>query len=189
MTDTGPEADLSFLAPPGALADWRMVLSYEAAAKAGVLDALPGSLTDLAARCDLDEKALRTVLTHLKAYGVLTEDDHGHYAPGPTAPTPPHDDILLNHAATIHRWAALLGPRLHDRTATPAGMPTRPPAPSRVPARSPRRQRATPDPTHDRRVPATVPARAPRTGPGWRPRRALAGTHAPRRPRHHAGPA
>lgn len=53
-----------------------MVLAYEAAVGAGVLDALPGTLAELAARCDLDEGALRAVLGQLAAWGTIAEDDH-----------------------------------------------------------------------------------------------------------------
>lgn len=120
------DPDLSFLAPPETLADWRIVLAYEAAAKAGVLDALPSTLTDLAARCDLDEGAVRAVLGQLTAWGIVAEDDHGRHTTGPRAPVPPHDAVLLRHAATIHQWAGLLGPRLRDRTATVDHLPTRP---------------------------------------------------------------
>ena len=56
---SGRGRDLSFLASDGELVDWRLVLAYEAAAETGVLEALPGSLGDLAERCGLDEGALR----------------------------------------------------------------------------------------------------------------------------------
>ncbi len=36
--------DLGFLAPPGDLADWRMVLVADLADKSGLLDALPAPL-------------------------------------------------------------------------------------------------------------------------------------------------
>ncbi|MGH3823543.1 MAG: class I SAM-dependent methyltransferase [Pseudonocardiaceae bacterium] len=120
-------ADLSFLAPPEALADWRMVLAYEAAAGAGVLAALPGSVVELAARCDLDEGALRAVLGQLAACGIVAADDQGRYASGPEAPVAPHDAMLSVHGAVIRRWAALLGPRLRDRTATSDEVPASPP--------------------------------------------------------------
>lgn len=121
----GLGTDLSFLAPPGRLADWRMVLAYEAAAKAGVLDALPGTLSELAQRRDLDAGALRTVLGQLCAWGIVAEDGRGRYTAGPRAPVPPEDAMLLVHANVIQRWAALLGPRLHDRTAGSDEFPAR----------------------------------------------------------------
>lgn len=118
--------DRSFLAPAGALADWRMVLAYGAAAGAGVPDALPGTLAELAARCDLDPDALRAVLGLLAAWGIVTVDESGRYATGPEAPVPPDDAVLVVHAAVIRRWAALLGPRLADRTATSGEAPEHP---------------------------------------------------------------
>ncbi|MFD4365846.1 class I SAM-dependent methyltransferase [Rhodococcus sp. NPDC058521] len=125
------EPDLSFLAAPDTLADWRMVLSYEAVAHAGVLDELPGTCEELADSCTLDARALRTLLTHLCSYEILALDGDGIFTHGPAAPQPPHDDVLLNHAATIRRWSTLLGPRLRDRKALPDGMTDGPPKPAR----------------------------------------------------------
>lgn len=124
--DSEPGGDLSFLAPREMLADWRMVLAYGAAAEAGVLDALPGTLAEIAERCDLDEGALRAVLNQLAAWGTVAEDDQGHYLSGPRAPGTPDDAVLLVHAAVVRRWAALLGPRLRDRTAGSDEFPARP---------------------------------------------------------------
>lgn len=128
MTADRAAADLSFLAPAGVLADWRMVLAYEAAAQAGVLDAIPGTLPDLAARCAIDEAGLRAVLGQLVAWEIVAEDGN-RYVQGPRAPVPPGDAMLLVHAAAIHQWAALLGPRLRDRTAGSAEFPARPTTP------------------------------------------------------------
>jgi SAM-dependent methyltransferase len=119
-------ADLSFLAPPEMLADWRMVLAYEAAAAAGVFEALPGTLGAIAAQRDLDEAALRAVLGQLAAWGIVAEDGHGQYSSGPRAPVSPQDATLLVHAAVIRRWVALLGPRLRNRTAGSDQSPSRP---------------------------------------------------------------
>lgn len=118
--------DLSFLAPPGALADWRMVLAYEAASTAGVLDALPGTLAELAARSDVDEGALRAVLGQLVAWDLVAEDAAGCYSAGSQAPLPLQDAMLVVHATVIRRWATVLGPRLGDRTATAGDGPARP---------------------------------------------------------------
>lgn len=71
------DQDLSFLASPEDLADWRMVLAYEAAADAGLIDALPGAHADLATRCDLHDGALRAVLGQLVAWGIVTEGPPG----------------------------------------------------------------------------------------------------------------
>lgn len=123
------DRDLSFLAPPGQLADWRLVLAYEAAALAGVLDALPGTLGDLATGCAVDENALRAVLGQLAAWDVVTEDGPGRVVRGPRAPDPVQHAMLLTHATAIQRWAALLGPRLSQRTAGSDTFPARPTTP------------------------------------------------------------
>ena len=66
------------------------------------------------------------VLGQLTASGVLAEGDAGRYSRGSRAPVPPGDAVLRMHATTICRWAAVLGPRLHNRTATPADAPPDP---------------------------------------------------------------
>ncbi len=134
QTDTAPAhpmhagdrgADFSPLAPSERLADWRLALAYEAAG--GVLAVLPGSPAELAARCNLDEGALRAVLGLLAAWGIVATDDHGRYIDGPAAPSPPDGAMLSQHGVWIRRWAALLGKRLHHRTATSDEAPSRPP--------------------------------------------------------------
>lgn len=110
--------DLSFLAAPGSLADWRMVLAYEAAVEAGVLGALPATPADLAARLELDEGALGALLGELAVFSVVEVDEHGRYASIAGAPSPQDDAVLRQHAAVIRRWATLLGDRLRDRTAS-----------------------------------------------------------------------
>ena len=94
----GLDGDLSFLAPPGEPADWRLALAYEAAADAGVLDALPGTVAEIAARCDLHEGALRAVLGQLAVWEVVVADREGRYRDGPAAPSWPADAMLIVHA-------------------------------------------------------------------------------------------
>lgn len=125
----GREPDLSFLAPARELVDWRLALAYEAAAETGLLDALPGTPSELAARCGLHEGALRAVLRELAAWGIVARDADGRHREGPRAPAAPDDAVLLRHAATIRRWAALIRPRLQERTYLPEGLPGRPLAP------------------------------------------------------------
>ncbi|GAA1466684.1 class I SAM-dependent methyltransferase [Nocardiopsis exhalans] len=125
----GPDPDLSFLAPARELVDWRLALAYEAAAETGTLDVLPGTPSELAARCGLHEGALRAVLRELAVWGIVTEDTAGRYREGPQAPAAPDDAVLLRHAATIRRWAALIRPRLEERTYLPEGLTGRPLAP------------------------------------------------------------
>ncbi|WP_166347360.1 class I SAM-dependent methyltransferase [Phytoactinopolyspora limicola] len=108
--------DASFLAPGDGIADWRLVLAYEAAADAGVLDRLPATLEQLAGD-DLDVGAVRAVLGVLEAWDVVRCDGQV-YAPGTAAPKPPDDEVLIRHGATIRRWAGLIGPRLRDRQAS-----------------------------------------------------------------------
>lgn len=127
LTALGCERDFSAIAPPETLTDWRLVLAYEAAVEAGVLAALPGSLAELAARCDLDEGALRAVLGLLAAWGIVTTDEHGRYHDGPAAPVPPGSAILAQHGVWIRRWTALLGKRLRHRTAASDEAPARSP--------------------------------------------------------------
>jgi len=66
---TAPE--LSFLAEPGAVADWRLVLLLDVAADTGVLGALPGRADEVAGRLRLDPRATRIVLDALAGWGVV----------------------------------------------------------------------------------------------------------------------
>lgn len=75
-----------------------MVLAYAAAANAGVIEALPGTLRELAARCDVDGDALRAVLGQLEAWDIVAADDQGRYVAGTRVPVPPDDAVLLVHA-------------------------------------------------------------------------------------------
>ncbi|MDQ4089934.1 MAG: hypothetical protein M3163_06490, partial [Actinomycetota bacterium] len=63
--------DLTFLAPPGEVADWRMILLCDAAIATGLFDKLPGTVDELAGRTGLRPDALRVVLDALGALGVL----------------------------------------------------------------------------------------------------------------------
>ena len=110
--------DHSCLARPGTPSDWRMVLAYEATVEAGILAALPATPAELAARLELDERAVRALLEALAVWRVVELDEHGRYSSGTGAPSPEDDAVLRQHAAVIRRWAVLLGDRLQDRTAT-----------------------------------------------------------------------
>ncbi len=77
--------DLSFLSPPGEVADWRMVLLCDAAVATGVFDQLPGTAEELVGRTGLDPEPLRVVLDALLALGVLDRGADGRLAPGPAA--------------------------------------------------------------------------------------------------------
>ncbi|MCP9488407.1 MAG: methyltransferase domain-containing protein [Solirubrobacteraceae bacterium MAG38_C4-C5] len=119
--------DLSFLAAPGQVADWRMVLAHEAAMEAGVLGALPATPAELAAQLGLEEPALRALLDALMVWSLVEVDEHGRYASRAGASSSEKDAVLRQHAVVIRRWATFLGDRLADRTAS-----SEPPA-SRVP--------------------------------------------------------
>lgn len=114
---------LSFLAPLGEATDWRLVLTYDAAASAGVIDALPGPLEELAASLGVEPGPLRAVLDQLAVAGIVSTDDD-HYVRGPAAPSWPVDAMLQRHAAIIRRWADLLPARLARRTASEPVPPT-----------------------------------------------------------------
>jgi hypothetical protein len=54
--------DATFLAPPGEVVDWRMVVLVDAVAGSGALDALPATVDHLASRLGHDAQALRLAL-------------------------------------------------------------------------------------------------------------------------------
>ncbi|MGW4070493.1 class I SAM-dependent methyltransferase [Nocardia grenadensis] len=116
MPDRRLGADLSFLARPEDLADWRLVLAYGAAHATGVLEALPGTVAELARHRELDPTSLRAVLTHLAAWEIVIADGD-RYRLGPNAPTGDESAVLAHHAVLIRRWAGLLDLRVRDRTA------------------------------------------------------------------------
>jgi len=101
-----------------------MVLAYEAAAEAGILAALPALPGELAARLDLDERAVHALLEGLAVWGVVEADEHGRYARGAERSSS-QDPVLRQHAAVLRRWAAFLIDRLGDRTAASEPLPSR----------------------------------------------------------------
>lgn len=107
------EPDLSFLAAPGAVADWRLVLLYDVAARAGLLDHLPATAADLAGRLDLDERVARAVLDALGVWEVVVLDADGRYASGPGLPEGEAGAVLRHHAGALRQWAGPLTQRLH----------------------------------------------------------------------------
>ncbi len=116
--------DLSFLAPPGAAADWRLVVLCDAAATAGVFDHLPGTVDDIAGRAGLDPHALRVVLDALTTLGVVEVAGDGSYVAGPDAPGPDALAGIRHHARAMRRWASALEPKL--RGDAPASTPVDP---------------------------------------------------------------
>lgn len=114
--------NLTFLSPPGEIADWRMVVLCDAAAAGGVFDHLPGTVDELAGRTRLEPHALRVVLDALVTLGVLTTAPGGAYAAGEGAPGPDAIASIRHHARALRRWGSALEPQLRG-TPSPAGDP------------------------------------------------------------------
>lgn len=104
--------DLTFLSPPGEVADWRMTLLVDAAAACGLLAALPGTAPDLSEELHLDSHAVRVVLDALSVFGVAERDGEGRWSAGASAPGPAQVAMLRHHARALRRWSADLEPRL-----------------------------------------------------------------------------
>jgi hypothetical protein len=104
--------DLTFLAPPGGVADWRLVLLCDAAIATGVFDKLPGTAEEVAERAGLAPQALRVVLEALATLEVLQADGQGSFSLGPAAPEPAAMPSLRHHARALRRWATSIEPQL-----------------------------------------------------------------------------
>lgn len=113
-------ADLSFLAEPGEVTDWRRVLLWDVAAQCGVLGALPGSAQEVAERTGLDGQAVRVLLEALSAVGVLVPVGDGRYAPA-AGTTEDAGATIGHHARALRRWANGLEPRLRGQAAAAPG--------------------------------------------------------------------
>ena len=117
-------ADLTFLAPPGEAADWRVIVLCDAAAATGVFDKLPATAQELAERTGLEPRAVRVVLDALVAVGVLDTGGGGRFTLGPAAPEPAAMATVRHHARALRRWATALEPRLRgEPTRHPIDMP------------------------------------------------------------------
>lgn len=116
-------ADLSFLAEPHAVADWRLVVIVDVASETGLLDALPGRAADLAERLGLDPVGARIVLDALGAWDVVVADAEGTYALGPGAPGEAERAVLHHHARAMRQWAAGLEDRVRGVPLPEAGRP------------------------------------------------------------------
>ena len=115
--------DLTFLAPPGQAADWRVVVLCDAAAATGVFDKLPGTAEELGDRTGLEPQALRVVLDALAAVGVLETGDDGRFTLGAAAPDAAAMATVRHHARALRRWATAVEPRLRgESTRDPAGV-------------------------------------------------------------------
>lgn len=112
MGDATVQQD-GFMAGPGTVADWRYVVLTDAAVQAGVLDALPASAAEVAAKLDLDADAVRVVLGALREWAVVEiDDDSDRYRIGPAAVTGEAADVLAFHARVVRRWSTSVPARL-----------------------------------------------------------------------------
>ncbi|WP_158573761.1 hypothetical protein [Micromonospora craniellae] len=109
--------DLTALAAPGVLADWRLAICVETAHTAGILDELPATAARVAAARHLDESAVRVILYVLAAWVHVSVDEHGVFRHGPGYLDPHRRAALAQHGTWIRRWAALVPRRVHDRQA------------------------------------------------------------------------
>ena len=110
-----PPSDLTFLAPPGAVADWRMVLLCDAAIATGIFDKLPGTAEEVAGRAGLTPEALRVVLEALATLEVVQKGEDGSFSLGPAAPEPAAMPSLRHHARAMRRWASSIEPQLRGQ--------------------------------------------------------------------------
>ena len=104
--------ELSFLALPDEVIDWRRALLFEVAADAGILSALPGAPAELAARLGLDPRAARIVLEALAVWHVVENDGDGVYDRGRDARDPATSAVLRHHGRAIRHWATSVPDRL-----------------------------------------------------------------------------
>lgn len=104
--------DLTFLAEPDAVVDWRLLVLLDVATETGVLDALPGRPDELAERLGLDPTGVRIVLDALGAWNVVVADSEGTYAPGFSAPDEESRPVLYHHARAVRQWASGLEDRV-----------------------------------------------------------------------------
>ena len=120
--EAGP-ADLTFLAPPGEVADWRMILLCDAAASSGVLAQLPATAEAVAAPLALDPHAVRVVLDALAALGIVARGPDGTYERGPAAPTDDAIATIRHHARSLRRWTAVEGRLRGEPADAPSARP------------------------------------------------------------------
>ena len=114
--------DLTFLAPPGEVADWRMILLCDAAIATGLFDKLPGTVDELAVRAGLRPDALRVVLDALVTLGVVEVDQDGSFAAGSAAPEPAAMPSVRHHARALRRWATAIEPARRGEALQGVGM-------------------------------------------------------------------
>lgn len=116
--------ELSFLAQPGEVADWRMVLLYDVAAGAGLFEAMPGTPAEVASLRGLDQHAVRVVLEALAAWRIVERDASGRYAPGAAAPDADMAPLFRHHARSLRLWTTGIEEHLHGVTPADVAGPT-----------------------------------------------------------------
>lgn len=109
-----------FTAPVEPAADWRQALVFADADEAGILAALPGTLTEIAAAAGTDGHATRVVLDALEAFGIVSSGGN-RYERGPAWPAPPEDAALHQAARFIRGTATHLPDRIRGEIAPPRG--------------------------------------------------------------------
>lgn len=107
--------ELTFLAPAGEVADWRLILLCDVAASTGLLDRLPGTADDIASRLGLDPHAVRVVLDALTVWVVVARKADGTYTAGTDPPDPEAIATVRHHARSLRGWAAAAEPRLRGQ--------------------------------------------------------------------------
>lgn len=116
-------SELSFLSPPGEIADWRLIVLCDVAGAAGVFDELPGTAPAVARRLGLEAHGVRVVLDGLAALGVVQRRDDDAYAPGPGTPDPDTLATIRHHARSLRRWAMTVDHRMRGELGgDPIGM-------------------------------------------------------------------
>ena len=115
--------DLSFLAPPGEVTDWRLIVAFDAAAEVGLFEELPATPGEAAARLGLDERAVRILLGALSVWGVVEESDGGYSIRPDWSPDQGESATLRHHAQVLRTWSTQLGERLRGAPPSPSEMP------------------------------------------------------------------
>jgi len=118
MSQVPARPDPTFLAPPGEVVDWRMVVLFDALAASGALAALPATAEEavtaegVAVTAGLDGHAVGVVLDALTAWDVVGRDASGRYALGSQAPDADTAAGLRHHARALRSWAGSIESRL-----------------------------------------------------------------------------
>lgn len=105
---TLPQGPLTALAPPGELVDRRLAIAWNAVTETGVVQALPGTVRELAGRCQVDPGALRSVLELISVWDLVTLDDSGRVELGPTLLEESRAAALAQQGVWIRCWSILV---------------------------------------------------------------------------------